>query len=452
VSTPSESWQLQGVPSPSPAPFIPESFYDESQTPFQPPFELGQMLLEIFAPHHLQCGLGIHIGNLRDSLNLPLSEQRHPVLMNAIYLWACFISRPEPLCQHEDHYLRHALESLPEALRLPDKTMDVIQASCLISMYFLANGRLLEGSYHASAAAALAVQSGFHGRASRDIQALPSPGTEGFDHKPLKCDVRDGERILTFWQVYNLDRCWSVILRKPFIIPDGPAVWSSIQCPWPQPMSAYESGHVDTDSRLPTIRAFLEGKVTSNGFSIPALRVKASTLFAQADALSKNWDPRSKPVAQFTEEVQTLEHSIALFLSTLIPPSQLDSVLPEDKHILIATHTLAHAAIIQLLRSFAQDDVNSFSKCLHAARSSVAIIKHTSDGDFAFLDPIIGPCWWSVAEILIRQLDTLETTWPLMDTTEVRTELATIAYAMTSLSSRFPIIGPALSKLQKRLA
>lgn len=131
-----------------------------------------------------------------------------------------------------------ALEALRDALRLGDKVIDVIQASCLLSMYFLANGRILEGGYHASAAAALAVQCGLHGAASPEASTWLSEPNEQFDLKPPKSDFRQGERILAFWQVYNLDRCWSVALRKPSIIPDD--AFSAIDCPWPQDISEYE--------------------------------------------------------------------------------------------------------------------------------------------------------------------------------------------------------------------
>ena len=180
------------------------------------------------------------MGRLRDSLTLPLSEQRHPVLMNAIYLWACFISRPEALSQHEEHYLQHALDALPEALRSNDRVVDVIQASCLLSLYFLANGRLLEGSYHASAAASLSVQTGLGRRPSQNSQGWSCDSSMDSDMKPALNDILDGERNLAFWQVYNLDRCWSVVLRKPCAIPDKPGNRHSISCPWPQEIKDYE--------------------------------------------------------------------------------------------------------------------------------------------------------------------------------------------------------------------
>lgn len=192
--------------------------------------------LEIFAPHRHQCGLEINLSRLRDSLTQPLPDQPHSSLMNAIYLWACFVSRPEPLCQHEDHFLGQALEALRDGLRDGDKIVDVIRASCLLALYFFANGRFFEGSYHSSAAAALAVQCGLHSPIQEDASWLVD-ANEPFDLKPPKSGYREGERILAFWQVYNLDRCWSVATRKPSVIPDGP---EAISCPWPQNIDEYE--------------------------------------------------------------------------------------------------------------------------------------------------------------------------------------------------------------------
>jgi len=414
----------------------------------QPPVELAQMLMDIFAPHRHQCGLDIHFGRLRESLTRPLIEQRHPALMNAIYLWACFVSRPEPLCQHEDHYLELALKEIPDALRGAN-IIDIIQASCLLSLYFLANGRHMEGGYHASAATSLAMQSGLGDRETHIPQIYGYGETgESFELKPLRSDVRAGERILTFWQVYNLDRCWSVILRKPAVIPDS---MYPITCPWPQSISEYETGHVDAASRIPTIRAFLRGEVDPNSFSIQALRVKASTLFASASNIAMNWESGAKMV-DILHDVQALEHSIAHFLSTLVNLEQLDAVSAEDKFSLLITHTLAHTSMIQLHRSSASDDVVSFEKCARAARSCIIIIKQLTDQDFVFLDPIIGPCWSIVGDFLIQEMDSMESTWPFISTDDVQNDLYAVFYALTCLSPRFPLVAPYISRFRKRLA
>jgi hypothetical protein len=180
------------------------------------------------------------MGRLRESLMLPSAQQRHPALLNAIFLWSCYISRPAPLSQHESHYLARALAALSDALQYSDRVLDIIHASCLLAVYFLSNGRVLEGSYHASAAAALAVQCGLH----RRISHQPNDNLEPLDPlrlSPPKDAIEEGERISAFWQVYNLDRCWSVVLRKPPTIVDDHGASMAIRLPWPQSMEEYES-------------------------------------------------------------------------------------------------------------------------------------------------------------------------------------------------------------------
>jgi hypothetical protein len=90
------------------------------------------------------------------------------------------------------------------------------------------------------------------------------------------------------------------------------------------------------------------------------------------------------------EEIQTLDDAITRFSSSLIPPHQFDVTLSSDTQTLIVVHTLLHTATIHLYSRFARDDPISYDKCLRAARSCVAIIKHIPDTDYNFLDPIIG--------------------------------------------------------------
>jgi hypothetical protein len=412
------------------------------------------MLLDIFAPHRRQCGLEIHMGRLRDSLSLPLSKQRHPVLMNTIFLWSCYISRPGPLCQHESHYLARALEGLNDALKQCVKVVDIVQASCLLSMYFLCNGRNLEGSYHASAAASLAIQCGLHGGITNKATTWASESSSTFKLEPAKDPVEEGERILAFWQVYNLDRCWSVVLHKPASIPDSRNVFNAINTPWPQTLEEYEAGHIDRDHTFQTIRSFFKDQPSSLpvGFSMLALRAKASAIFDRANELSTSWDPRVPPSCAFRDDVQTLENTIGRFLPTLIAPHQLDSTSLDDRHLLIVSQTLVHAAMIHLHYRFGQDNPVSYDKCRRSARTCVAILKHIAETDFNFLDPIIGPCWTCVAETLIRELNSIEASWPPINSTDIRNDISSVLYALTSLSARFPVFGFSTAKIQKRLA
>jgi hypothetical protein len=103
------------------------------------------------------------------------------------------------------------------------------------------------------------------------------------------------------------------------------------------------------------------------------------------------------PSTAFTDDFQNLEHTITRFVPTLIPVQQLDATTPQNKHAFLTNHTLAHAAIIHLYYPFGTEDPTSYEKCLRAARSIVTVIKHISEVDFDFLDPVIGVsphiCW-----------------------------------------------------------
>jgi hypothetical protein len=181
---------------------------------------------------------GLHIERLRNSLRNPAEEQRHPVLMNAIFLWACYFSRTPTLSQHEPLYLSRATEAFHGWLRAPTKVVDVIQGCCLISQYFMVNGRVMEGGHYASSAVALALQWGLHRQGSerRDVN-MSLEGT--FTLPPAQDTIERGERILAFWQVFCLDRCWSAALHRPSLISDGPGGLSSIIVPWPQDILEY---------------------------------------------------------------------------------------------------------------------------------------------------------------------------------------------------------------------
>lgn len=97
-----------------------------------------------------------------------------------------------------------------------------------------------------------------------------------------------------------------------------------------------------------------------------------------------------KPSEAYLEEIQSLELIIAGFMSTLPPVQQLGIASAEDRPILVATHTLAHAAMIHLYQPFASDDPVSYDKCSQAARACGEVITQIMDSDFAFLDPILG--------------------------------------------------------------
>lgn len=55
-------------------------------------------------------------------------------------------------------------------------------------------------------------------------------------------------------------------------------------------------------------------------------------------------------------------------------------------------------------------------------------------------------------DTLIRELNFVETSWPLVSSADVRNEINTLLYGMTRLGSRYPLIGYSVAKVQKRLS
>lgn len=134
------------------------------------------------------------------------------------------------------------------------------------------------------------------------------------------------------------------------------------------------------------------------GFSALALRAKASALYGAATHVSTNLglrrtDPTSSSGAgNPAQDFQNLETTIARFVSTLLPIHQLGAGLPdEDRRSHVVTHTLAHAAYIQLHLRFAREgDVPSIEKCVRSARGAAQLIRHLVDSDYEYLDPTFG--------------------------------------------------------------
>ena len=132
-----------------------------------------------------------------------------------------------------------------------------MSAEVLLAQYFFTLGRTLEGRYHANAAVSLAVSYGFHrisvnpGMESSQSPQFNMSTTLSFLAQalpPAKTWVEFGERVNTFWSVYNIDRCWSVV-GNPCIMSDDPTHGTQIDTPWPLDMHDYEMVRISSKLR-----------------------------------------------------------------------------------------------------------------------------------------------------------------------------------------------------------
>ncbi|KAI0355064.1 hypothetical protein OH77DRAFT_1403965 [Trametes cingulata] len=411
--------------------------------------ENKQTLLEIFFAHRHQCSFDIHIGRFKAALLLPAPQKPHTSLVDAIYLLACYFSRSPTLTALEPYFLKRSLRGISDALQNSDRIVHVLQASCLLANYFFWHGRTLEGYYHSSIAARLAVGLGLHQIPSNEWfqfqfaragyqQEPPAPLKASVPLKPPLDIVEYAERIAAFWQIFSVDRAWAVATGLPTALPDDDHPRSRIETIWPieipdVPAPALEEGMVHT----------LPGTHVSGTTPIFALRVKAVALFERTARFS------ATPTKD--DSHYSLEMSLSQFLNDL---SNLSSQQYGSRRIVttadvVDMQTLIHAAMIHLHRDALEVQPQSYQKCVWAANAMASMIRSLGDNDYDLLCPIIATCWRSAAEVYLRIVASSQGL-PLSTTVElVEQEIDILIAALRRLSLIFPIAGIYANKVQE---
>ncbi|KAL5490690.1 hypothetical protein ACEPAI_5524 [Sanghuangporus weigelae] len=379
--------------------------------------------------------------------------------------------------------------------------VDAVQASALLAVYFFAKARLLEGYYHASAAARLAVSLGMHQVRSAVWRPPPlvdqspsfrssSVGSSAFDHSgassstfafsassdphagswsgsptpspavllpPARSALEHAERVALFWHVFFIDRCWSVATGLPSSLPDDEHPQLKISTVWPwdvEPGKEVTRENADYESLGSLFMPTSQGRARRvKSMNANALKAKASAFFERAARLaSLQADPTHWE--QLTQLEVALDSFIAELPSyTIISPETgpTSNIDPE----LALVHTLSHAAVIQLHHPRAQKDAHSHSICLSAAVACCFIIHKLGANEYTLLDPVIGTCWMCVGDVLLRErmwggnMAAVRGMRIGMEDEEcagVEAELDAVVGALKQLSSAFPV---ALYQVQK---
>ena len=204
----------------------------------------GQCRLGIFLEHRHQCAFDLHVDRFWQSLSAPSLQQPHPALLDAMCLMGCYFSHSVHHAAQEPQFLQNALSGISTALQHNDRLAQIVQASCLIAVYFFSRGRILEGYYHSSTAARLAVSLGLHQikpedwyQHQSDLSIVAQPAFVSFKPSLQLAPSRDAteyaERVATFWQVFVVDRAWSVASGLPAALPDDDSPRARIQTSWP---------------------------------------------------------------------------------------------------------------------------------------------------------------------------------------------------------------------------
>lgn len=170
-----------------------------------------------------------------------------PSLLYAVCLWGSKAFPPHVQRSFEETMLPYALHFVTEDLSgaHPRRCLHVMQAEVLLSMFFLNNGKMVEGSYHANAAASLAISTKSNLIRSTNMVQRP-PGDA----------VDEGEWIDGFWTTVTLSNYWVLVNEnQTFTFYDAPQM--VIDTPWP--LNNYRQEKVRWDRVYPGV--FIDARV-----------------------------------------------------------------------------------------------------------------------------------------------------------------------------------------------
>ncbi|TCD63276.1 hypothetical protein EIP91_005766 [Steccherinum ochraceum] len=409
-----------------------------------------QMLLDMFLAHRHQFAFDIHIERFQTSMTYAAADKPHPALMDSIYLMACHLSQSPPLTELEPHFLKRALCGISDALQHNDRVINVLQASCLLALYFFGRGRILEGYYHSSIAARLAVSLGLHQIRSDSWFQLqfqlqgfpslpPSSNSSSVQLQPPKDAIESEERVAAFWQVFMVDRAWSVATGLPAALPDDDHPQAQIETVWPTPLSQFPSVLSDnTMQRYDPVTAY------------PTLRAKAVALYEKTYRLTSSTS--ATKVDGYWIEHRALEMSLSQFAANLplIGMASGQNPLSLADIDLFVIHTMIHVSTLHLHRDLAKTQAVPYEKCWIAANAVTTLVRELSENDYNFLDPIISACWHCTAEVFVKAF-VPPTSQANQNANEIaEQQIDVLLSSMRTLARLFPIAGIHATKTEQQ--
>ncbi|KAJ7753959.1 hypothetical protein DFH07DRAFT_1061386 [Mycena maculata] len=405
----------------------------------EPPTDLVEQLIDIFLPYGSEFGFFMNPSRFRKSALAPFRIGHHsrptPALLITVYLWGLRLSHQENLTAQEPVFLARALDLTSRGLSdsHPRRVMDTLQAEILLSYFFFASGRVLEGKYHAAAAISLSLSSSLHLVRSEN---LSSP-----EILPPMDGVEEGERVHAWWTVMIMDKCWAVALSEDpgFAHRDNMAM---VDTPWPLEVDDYAKGRLARNARYSqTIQKFVNGAhVVNEDMSTLAMFAKASLLWQRADDLARSWRPGMPHglATNFRNEFTRLDDLIDGFRDALVPPNRISNPTPAMTRALVVAHSIAHSAALRLHSIFSQTDVIAKRKRLAAARSVLGIIAAVPLRNFRYINPIMGTVWMAACGVFLEEigaLNSLRTTSPREEEVNLRAFLSRAGAAISAFES-----------------
>ncbi|KAJ7229776.1 hypothetical protein GGX14DRAFT_691965 [Mycena pura] len=413
----------------SPSSVAPEA---NSPTPTPSPIEetsqgMLAMRLDVFLnrfTHHQFFFLDP--AELRSLVLMPLSDGDFLScgLLNAALLWGDRLSQNHTADRHsEEDLLARTVSGIARDITMlidsSHRTLQVIQAEVLLSLYYMEDGRFLEGSCHRATATSLAFSTGLH-RLGHASYTTPFPPEFLRLVLPVDTAARSAK---AFWAVVILNNYWVAASGIPSSIPFG----VTISIPWPTTTQA---------NHFHSIAASTQDDVAVN---CPlALLANASILLERAVTFTSLYQGLSHPA-----EFGTLDYRLESFRGSLFPICGSGGAESITQTVFV-THVFVHAASLQLHAPHIATSHVSHAKCLSAAGSVAELLGNVCLADWEYADPVVGPLLASFAEFLIAQLP--------LGPPFVPTHLEAILSALRKLASRGAFIAKCYSATQQRYA
>ncbi|KAG6918586.1 hypothetical protein DXG01_013388 [Tephrocybe rancida] len=265
------------------------------------------------------------------------------------------------------------------ALDTSDRLTDIVQASSLLAIYLYMNNRVMEGYRHTFSAIKLAVGLGLHqiqtpnalpGMYPTQVPLIPSA--------PPRDSREFDDRISAFWQIFMIDRCWSVANGLPLALPDKDTLQCRILTPWP---TSFGPDTWNTLGFQQPLQSFFQGlELTSpSDESLHTLKAKAAALYELTS--------RSKNVSDPNDWNYCFAENAVERFSSIIPSVAFDC----DYFVI---QTMVYTSFVHLQRHASFD-----GRAMKAGHSIVQLICQLRDADWQYLDPIVSACWLSAAEM-----------------------------------------------------
>ncbi|KAF8916513.1 hypothetical protein CPB85DRAFT_287571 [Mucidula mucida] len=401
----------------------------------EPAVPMRTRLIDHFLTYASEVGFFLNPARFRTAAlgAHPLGNHTRPIpaLLSAAYLWGIHFSATPSLIAHQGAFLSRALTQVVTSLSSshPGRVMQTIQAEILLSHYFLAYGRFLEGRYHISAAMSIGMAAGLSKVRSRTPQTVPITALAA-----TMDPIEEGERVYACWTALAMDKSWSVALASG---PNFPCPANTegghLDTPWPLEQEDYEKGGYPTNMRSSnTFQNFLNGvPAGSPDSSTMSQFSKAALLWERANDLIGSWhagdytiglvpstlslnvnlpnlDMSAGESSVFQAAFSAVDDRIEELKKSLTPPTQLANRTPSKLRRLFVAHSLTHSAILQLHGVFAKTRPESRQKVLTAARDIFRMVSATHLGSVTqFINPIMGTIWVSASQFLFEELEQL---------------------------------------------